>query len=347
MKINAVDLFCGIGGLTHGVEKSGINVLAGIDIDESCEFAYEKNNKAKFIHKSISDVTEQELLDLYPEEGYKVLMGCAPCQPFSSHNKNKQDRTQHKDWGLLYDFQRHVEKLKPEIVSMENVPALKREEIFKEFVESLKENGYFVSYEVVNAPDYGVPQRRKRLLLLASLLGEINFIPPTHENNHVTVRDAIGHLPKIKAGETNKVDYLHRSSSLNDINIERIKFSKPGGTWEDWPEEILPACYRKESGQTYTSVYGRMEWDEVSPTLTTQFIRYGTGRYGHPEQNRALSLREGAILQTFPDDYKLVESEKYNFTNISKQIGNAVPVILGEVIGESIKRHLEDMENEQ
>ena len=120
----------------------------------------------------------------------------------------------------------------------------------------------------------------------------------------------------------------------------RIKNSKPGGTWEDWPKELLPNCYKKESGKTYKSVYGRMEWDKPSPTLTTQFYNYGTGRYGHPVQNRAISLREGAIIQSFPENYIFTETPKFKFTDIARQIGNAVPPKLAEFIGESILQHL-------
>lgn len=339
MSINAVDLFCGVGGLTRGVANTGINVIAGIDLDVDCKYAYTANNKSDFIHASVSEIDSNVILNLYPKNGVKILMGCAPCQPFSTYN-NKKGKIKHKDWFLLDSFAEHIKKIQPDIVSMENVPSLEKEEIFQSFINTLEKNNYFVSYKVVNAADYGVPQRRKRLLLLASKYGEIKLIEPTHKNNQITVREAIGDLIEIEAGEIDKNDILHTASKLSDLNLERIQHSKQGGTWRDWPEEILPECYKKQSGSTYSAVYGRMCWDDVAPTLTTQFTRYGTGRYGHPTQNRALSLREGAILQSFPRDYKFTENINYDKTKVAKHIGNAVPVKLGEVIGKSIKQHL-------
>lgn len=341
MGLKAVDLFCGVGGLTCGVIKSGIEVVAGIDIDKTCEFAYTYNNKAKFIHKSVVDINSNEIDDLFGNDNVKILMGCAPCQPFSRHQKDKQNRNKHEKWGLLYSFLDHVKIIKPEIVSMENVSELEHEKIFNDFVKGLKEIGYYVTYVVVNAADYGVPQRRKRLLLLASLYGKINFIPATHLNNHITVRQAIGELPEINAGSFDVNDPLHRSPSLSELNLERIRNSVQGGTWRDWPEHLLPDCYKKESGKSYSSVYGRMKWDDISPTLTTQFNRYGTGRYGHPSQDRALSLREGAIIQSFPKNYQFISPTNPNMDcAIARQIGNAVPVRLGEIIGLSILEHL-------
>ena len=343
MSIKAIDLFCGIGGLTHGFVKAGIPVVAGIDIDATCEFAYTENNNSKFILHDVGTYPSEEISKMFGESKTKILMGCAPCQPFSTLQKNEQDKTKESRWGLLYSFLDHIEKVNPEIVSMENVPSLRNEIVFKDFVKELEESGYYVSYEVVDSSEYGVPQRRKRLLLLASKLGEIKLIEPTHKNNKVTVREAIGNLPEIIQGQTHEEDPLHRAASLNTVNLERIKSSIPGGTWRDWDEKLLPACYRRESGKTFSSVYGRMEYDTVSPTLTTQFNRYGTGRYGHPEQDRAISLREGAILQSFPADYKFVSTSNYNITDVARQIGNAVPVRLGEVIAISIKNHLKGL----
>lgn len=137
------------------------------------------------------------------------------------------------------------------------------------------------------------------------------------------------------------IDSLHRCPKLSKINLERIRQSRPGGTWHDWDKKLLPNCYKKASGKTYSSVYGRMRWDMPSPTITTQFYAYGTGRYGHPEQNRAISLREGAILQTFPKNYKFVKhKETITYKILGRHIGNAVPPKLGEIIGKSIKKHL-------
>ena len=168
---------------------------------------------------------------------------------------------------------------------------------------------------------------------------------PTHKSNcYATVRDVIEDQPFLKAGQTDSKDNLHRCRALTDINLKRIQSSVPGGTWEDWPEELLPNAYRKKSGQTYKSVYGRLAWDKPSSTITTQFIGYGSGRFGHPEQDRALSLREGALLQTFPKRYEFIDPEvgdQYSTKAVAVQIGNAVPPRLGEIIGRSIRAHVD------
>ena len=142
----------------------------------------------------------------------------------------------------------------------------------------------------------------------------------------------------------NKKDPLHKSAGLTEINLKRIKQSKPGGTWRDWDKTLLPECYKKPSGKSFGSVYGRMEWDKPSPTITTQFYSFGTGRYGHPEQDRAISLREGALLQTFPRNYKFFKDiDNISISTISRHIGNAVPVDLGKIIGMSINEHLKNI----
>jgi DNA (cytosine-5)-methyltransferase 1 len=229
---------------------------------------------------------------------------------------------------------------------MENVSELRRHSIFHEFVNRLEAAGYETTFSVVSCPDYGVPQHRSRLVLFASLLGPLCISPPTHApDRYPTVHMAIGHLPKLKAGKASSADALHRSSSLSPLNLRRIRASLPGGTWRDWDKDLVAPCHRKRKGKTYPSVYGRMAWDSPSPTITTQFFGFGNGRFGHPEQNRAISLREGALLQTFPPDYEFVEPGRtYYLKTIGRLIGNAVPVRLGEVIGKSIGGHLDEYE---
>ncbi|MDD4494094.1 MAG: DNA (cytosine-5-)-methyltransferase [Eubacteriales bacterium] len=337
MSIGAVDLFCGVGGLTCGLQSAGIKVVAGIDLDSSCKYAYEHSNDTTFINKSIEKVTGKDIKKLLKGYDTKILVGCAPCQPFSNHQKDKGNRQKHKDWSLLYQFARIVEESKPHIVSMENVPELKKEKVFTDFVSKLTELGYYVSYSVVNAADYGVAQRRRRLILLASKKKKISIIAPTHKNNYVTVKQIIYNLPRIKAGEVCQTDILHRAPSLSKKNMQRIRASIPNGTWRDWPEELVLPCHKKKGGATYSSVYGRMSWKGLAPTITTQFICYGTGRFGHPEQDRAISLREGALIQSFPANYVFYDpSTEFNQRSIAKHIGNAVPPRLGEIVGESI-----------
>jgi len=343
--IFAVDLFCGIGALTCGLQRAGIQVNAGYDIDESCRHGYEYNNSVKFHCRSVSDLNGDELSKHYSANGLKVLVGCAPCQPFSTHtNKSREKQEEGKRWNLLDAFGRLVEEIQPDFVSMENVTNLRNQDVFRRYVATLEKLKYLVHFQIVDCPDYGIPQKRRRLILLASKLAKPRLIEPT-DITYRTTYDEIGDLPEIKAGEICESDPLHRAPAMNDIMLARIKQSIPNGTWLDWEEELRTPCHRSESGQSYKSVYGRMAWDKPSPTITTQFYNFGTGRFGHPEQNRAISLREGALLQTFPPDYQFVApGEPIYFTKIGRYIGNAVPVRLGEVIGLSIiehfKRHL-------
>ena len=246
----------------------------------------------------------------------------------------------------MRSFAQYIEDIKPDIVSMENVPELHKYDIFEDFLKNLDELGYHTSYKIVDCSKYGLPQKRRRLVLLASKHGEIQLIPETSIEKKLTVRDVLSGLPVISQGQIDESDPLHRSAGLTEINLKRIKQSKPGGTWRDWDESLLPECYKKPSGKSFGSVYGRMEWDKPSPTVTTQFYSFGTGRYGHPEQDRAISLREGALLQTFPRDYKFFEDvNNVSIGTISRHIGNAVPVDLGKIIGMSINKHLENIKN--
>jgi len=340
--IAAIDLFCGIGGLTQGLKQSGINVKAGIDFDKGCKYAYETNNDAKFIGEDITKITGKDLKKLWGKKKIKILVGCAPCQPFSTHSNKVKDKENGDKWNLLNEYLRLIGETKPLVLSMENVPNLANKDVFLNFVSRLKELGYFVSYKNIFCPDYGIPQKRRRLVLLASKLGEIAMLPPTHnKQTYITVKEAIGDLPTINNGERDKNDFLHFTSKLTDLNLNRIKASKPNRTWEDWSDELKLNCHKKQTGKTYKAVYGRMSWSEPSPTITTQFYNYGTGRFGHPEQNRALTIREASILQTFPKDYKFVENEKFIImTRLGTHIGNAVPVKLGYIIGLSIIQHL-------
>lgn len=336
MNIEAVDLFCGIGGLTAGLIKSGVTVKAGYDIEPSCQYGYEYNNKASFILKDVADVTADEINNWYSEGAIRLLAGCAPCQPFSTYNQGK-DTTLDKKWPLLYHFIRLIEEVRPELVTMENVPDVTKHKVYHDFVSKLEELGYTVSANKVDCVQYGIPQTRKRHVLLASLISEdIELIPPTHDKP-VTVRDVIQNLPILQSGQQNQRDALHICPKLNELNMKRIKASKPGGTWKDWPEELLAACHKKDSGKSYISVYGRMEWDKPAPTMTTQCYGFGNGRFGHPSQHRAISLREAAIFQTFPEDYQFCKDDFY-IKEVGKMIGNAVPVRLGEVVGISLLR---------
>lgn len=338
-KIEAIDLYCGAGGLTCGLQRENIKVLAGIDIDDECKFAFEKNNQSTFIKKDVTDVKGTELKKLFSPGSIKLLAGCAPCQPFSTYRKSA-DATAHPKWGLLREFGRLVLELEPDIVTMENVPQLAAHEPFKNFMATLSDMQYEIAWKVVNCADYGVPQQRKRLVLLASRLGAIDLPEKTSES-WVTVREAIGELPDIRAGIPDAADTLHRSASLSPLNIRRIKASSEGGSWRDWPKELVAKCHTKKNGKTFRSVYGRMKWDEPAPTMTTLCFGFGNGRFGHPQQNRAISLREAAIFQSFPMDYQFAaDCAEISFKGVGRMIGNAVPPGLGAAIGRAVSAHV-------
>jgi len=329
-----------VGGLTHGFVLEGLPVTAGIDLDPACRFPYEANNSAKFLQRDISKVTATELDELFGNAELRILAGCAPCQPFSTYaQRYALDGTDRK-WGLLYEFARLVNGTRPDVITMENVPTVARHEVFRDFVDTLKRLGYRVWFDVVDSSQYGVPQTRRRLVLLASRHGDIKIIEPTIERPK-TVRQAIGRLRAVSAGEAAPKDKLHVSSTLSEKNLKRIKVSKPGGTWRDWPEHLVANCHRTASGKTYPGVYGRMEWDRPAPTITTQCFGFGNGRFGHPEQDRAITLREAAIIQSFPRHYAfLPEDGEVHFKVLGRLIGNAVPVDLGRAIARSINSHL-------
>lgn len=338
--ISGVDLFCGVGGLTYGLVRGGLSITAGVDVDEDCRYPYEANNNAIFLQKNIRKLSACDILPYFKTNTYHLLAGCAPCQPFSTYSQPARIKRSDAKWNLLLDFGRLIKEVQPDLVSMENVPQLIGHRVFHQFIQELK--GYHLWYRVVECTRYGIPQTRKRLVLLASRLGPIELIAPTHsEGQVVTVREAIGKLPKIKAGQAAPFDNLHVASKLSSLNLKRIKASKPGGTWRDWPKDLRADCHIKSSGQSYPSVYGRMKWEKPAPTITTQCYGYGNGRFGHPEQNRAISLREAAIIQTFPIDYQFVEpGTRVEFRTLGRLIGNAVPVRLGEIVAASLLKHI-------
>ena len=348
-KIKVIDLFCGIGGLTHGLIKEGLDVVAGIDNDPSCKFGYEYNNKTQFIDKDIQKVTADQVNQLFGSKKgtIRVLAGCAHCQPFSKLNLKRVTQKQLEPLGK---FAQLIAETQPDIVSMENVSGLADTDkypVFKKFIQTLEENGYHYKYEIVDVSEYGVPQKRRRLVLLASKFGEIQLIKRTHKDKRVTVRDVIKHLEPIKDGESCRKDPLHKSRKLSDKNKERILATPhDGGNSDSWSDDLKLECHKKESGHTYSStVYGRMRWNEPAPTMTTQCTGLGNGRFGHPSQNRAISLREAAIFQTFPENYQFVEPGTPIVTrHVAKFIGNAVPVRLGSVIGKSIRNHIKSHE---
>jgi DNA (cytosine-5)-methyltransferase 1 len=338
-EIQAVDLFCGVGGLTHGLLRGGIKVVAGVDLDAVCRFPYEANNSAIFLEQDVKSLSGESVRKMFGGKGLRLLAGCAPCQPFSTYSRGGRKSGVNEDWELVASFGRLIREVQPDLVTMENVPQVEQHPVFQEFLADL--HGYHISWSVVECSSIGVPQTRKRLVLFASKFGPEGLSISESNRRKVTVKDAIAHLRPVVAGQADKKDPLHIAPRLSDLNMKRIKASRPGGTWRDWHPSMRAACHRKVSGDTYPSVYGRMEWNQPGPTMTTQCFGYGNGRFGHPEQDRAITLREAAMLQTFPATYRfLKKDEKAKFSLLGRLIGNAVPVRLGEVIAETLSSHV-------
>jgi len=337
--VYGVDLFCGAGGLTFGLQKAGVRVVAGIDLDPTSEYPFSWNNCARFIKTDVRRLSSRALSKLYPSGAIRLLAGCAPCRPFSPFRRGT-DNSKDEEWGLLAEFSRLAAGVRPELLTMENVPGLASKPVFSDFVERLRRLGYHVDWRSVYCPRLGVPQHRRRLVLLASLIGPVKVpagvLPP---EQYRTVRDTLARLPKLSAGEVDTKDALHRARALGEINLRRLRASRPGRTWEDWPESLRAKCHRKKTGLSYRSVYSRMAWDEPSPTITTQAYNFGTGRFGHPEQDRSLTLREAALLQTFPRHFRFVKpGGDVFFAPVGRLIGNAVPPRLAYFVGKEVMR---------
>jgi DNA (cytosine-5)-methyltransferase 1 len=339
-RVTAIDLFCGAGGLSYGLKTGGVSVIAGVDVDPACEYPFESNVDAAFLQRDVRDLTADQLNALWGDAEIRALVGCAPCRPFSPYRRGV-DTSSEEDWPLLSEFGRLVRESRPELVTMENVPRIQSSDVFLEFVEVLRKAGYHVAWRTCPGPEYGLGQSRRRLVLLASLLGPIEVPSGTFgPDRQRTVRDLIGGLPPIQAGKVSTKDRLHKSRSLSELNLLRIKASTPGGTWELWPEELRASCHSKRSGATFRNVYARMEWDKPAPTITTLAYNFGTGRFGHPEQDRAISLREAAILQGFPRRYRFVKPrEPVRFATLGRLIGNAVPPPIAKAVGRALAKH--------
>ena len=337
---SVVDVFCGAGGLSFGFQQEGFEIVAGVDVDEACRHPYTANVGAPFLRRDVASLSADEVGDLFLDDRPRVLVGCAPCQPFSTYNQKNAD----PNWQLLEHFANLIVATEPDVVSMENVPRLlnfRGGSVFRSFVEKLRAADYTPVFDILYGPDFGLAQTRSRLVLLAAKNGSPKLPMPTHVGKHRTVEEEIGKLPKLEAGQRDREDRLHCASSLSDTNRKRIRASKPGGTWRDWPENLIAECHRDDRGRGYSAVYGRMEAGKPSPTVTTQFYGFGNGRFGHPTQDRALSLREGAMLQGFPRDYSFVpDDEDVSFTRVGRLIGNAVPVPLARAIARSVRSHL-------
>lgn len=342
-QLRAIDFFCGAGGMSYGLSLANIKVIAGIDINEEYRETYELNNpRAKFIVADIRELSVHKLIELTgieKNDNSLVFVGCSPCQYWTQINTDKTKSAKTKD--LLKDFQKFVGYFLPGFVVIENVRGILSKEkasSLSGFLSFLSEHEYKADYDIINANHYGVPQKRKRFLLVASRISREIKLPKAEKLNPPVIRSFIGvdnDFPAIEAGHEARSEFMHTTARLSDKNIKRLKMTPPdGGTrlaWKDDPELQIPTYKGKDD--TFKDTYGRMFWDKPAPTITTKFHSVSNGRFAHPEENRGISLREGATLQTFPKTYIFKGS---GIGSIASQIGNAVPPELAKRIGLSI-----------
>lgn len=340
--MKAVDFFCGGGGMSYGMQEAGVKVLAGIDYEIACKETYEANIvNSKFIHADVFELKEealQEELGLETNDDELILIGCSPCQFWSIINTDKNKSTKSK--SLLAEFERFVKHLNPGYVVVENVPGVlrrKEESGLESFIHWLESNSYNVHFEIHNTNDFGVPQNRKRFTLVASRIGTEKVFPKKVKEKK-TVADVLGvknGFKRVAAGHVDKTGFLHTVSNIAPVTLKRLmKVEKDGGDrlgFADDPELQLPCFVGRD--KSFRDTFGRLWWDRPSNTITTKFYSVSNGRFVHPEENRALSLREGATLQSFPKNYKFCAS---SIAATARQIGNAVPPEYARHIGLAI-----------
>lgn len=346
-KLKAIDFFCSGGGMSFGLQQAGINIIAGIDFDPDCKETYEANIKnAKYILADVEKLKEVDLskkIDIKKNDDNLILVGCSPCQYWTIIRTTKEKSKKSKN--LLHEFYRFVKYYNPGYVVVENVPGIlgkHKESGLDKFIEALENQGYTVQYEVVKLNDYGVPETRKRFSLIANRVTNKKLFPKP-KNTNPAVADFIGvknGFPKISAGHKDSTNFMHTAAGLSEINIKRLKLTpKNGGTRHAWADTDMQLEAYKKSGSdiSFNDTYGRMSWNKPAPTITTKFFSVSNGRFAHPEENRAISIREGATLQTFPKTYKFIGS---SISSIARMIGNAVPPVYAKQIGETIiKNH--------
>lgn len=335
--------------MTYGLRKSGIRVALGVDRNEDCRLTYTQNNPAsQFLKEDIQNLSARTLMSyvtgIQPGD-FLLLAACAPCQPFSRHNQNRDAAD---DKAVLRHVERLVRELRPDFLFIENVPELQKVKGFSAFrrlllaLDSLR---YKKRFAVVDAAWHGVPQHRNRLVLTASQYPETPWVDQSYGDKtgllpYVTVRNVISHYPPIEAGQTHPTFPNHIASQVASLNLTRLKATRPdGGSRSEWSSELVLECHKTHDG--HPDVYGRLRWDAPAPTLTTKCTSLSNGRYGHPEQHRAISAREAAALQGFDDSYVFYGGIR----ELTRQIGNAVPPTLAERFGAAFMTHASKIEN--
>jgi DNA (cytosine-5)-methyltransferase 1 len=338
--IKVFDFFSGCGGTSSGFQQAGFTITLGVDIDPDAAQTYRSNfPESIFIEADIRSLPVSVLEPWIRDRTQPVLFcGCAPCQPFSKQNRQRCDNDLRE--SLLSEFARFVEYWRPEYVFIENVPGMQRLEgkngPLSMFIDLLQNLQYCYDVKVLPALSFGVPQTRERLVLMATSYGRINLPEPTHgpgKRPYATVRDWISNLPPLSAGQTDLSDANHRVAHLSEKNLSRISATPEGGGREHWPSHLVLECHKDHKG--HTDVYGRLAWDKPAAGLTTRCISLSNGRFGHPNQNRAISVREAACLQTFPRHFVF----KGNLSSMARQIGNAVPPLMARCVGKAFMKH--------
>ncbi len=357
MRFKAIDLFCGAGGLSVGLRKSGFNICLGVDIDKAALETYKYNLKrTKVLKEDIKNVTGEDITKLtgIKKSDNFLLAGCPPCQGFSNLGKRNIDDEKNE---LVYEYIRIINELEPTFILMENVPGMSTgigKEIFKKVVKKLEEM-YYVEHNTLNAADYGVPQIRKRLVLHGIRkdvyenigLERKKILPmPTHSKERkkgykkwITVREAIFDLPELEAGGSYEDEMIknHKARNLSETNINRLREIRlHDGNRKMISEELQLKCHKKKN-VSYTDTYGIINLDKPAPTITSGCTAISKGRYGHPTQDRGLSIREAARLQSFDDKFEFIG----NMGEMSLQIGNAVPPKLAQASGKVIRNFME------
>lgn len=349
----AIDLFAGGGGFTVGLKNAGFRVLAAVENDAHAQATFQANHPDVLaLNQDIETVTGPGLLCRLDRKKIDLLVGCPPCQGFTSLTaKYRRDDRRN---GLVFEMARLAREIRPRAIIFENVPRLHRQKrYYGELVGELRQQGYVVSDGVLDVVDYGVPQHRKRLVLLGGLGFRIDLPESSHSldganglKSWSTVRKAIGHMGKPatlsearRRGPLERSDW-HVTRDISERNMSRLRHTKPGDTWESIPEGIRPPCHRK-GYRGFSNVYGRMSWNSPAPTITGGCTTFSTGRFGHPSQNRTISVREAAALQTFPADYRI---NTPFIGQACKIVGNAFPCLFAEALSrhcmaEMRKRH--------
>ena len=351
MSLTAIDTFAGGGGLTVGLKRAGFRVVAAVELERHAFATYEANHReVHCLNQDIATVSGAALLKYAEIDRIDLLAGCPPCQGFTSLTAKYKHKDDPRN-AFVLEMARLTEEIRPRAIMMENVPGLtkKGKPLYRQLRERLQALGYLLTDGVLQVADYGVPQYRRRLVLLGGLGFSIPLPNATHSRypNEAlaawrTVRDSIADmaqpvtLSQAKANGNVEGSDWHVVRDLSPQNLQRLRVAKAGGTWRQIPEHLRPACHR-DGYLGFTNVYGRMEWDQPAPTITGGCTTLSMGRFGHPDADRTISVREAALLQTFPHNYRL-DSPYMDY--VCRIIGNALPCDFAEAISRQCARRL-------